>query len=63
MTSAGFSAHAAVNRKDWGLNWNAALQTGGWLVSDAVNIDIEIEFKEVPELVEQAKPVEPPVTV
>jgi hypothetical protein len=49
---------AAVSRKDWGLNWNAALETGGWLVGDAVDIDIEIEFKEVPELVEQAKPGE-----
>lgn len=58
-TSAGFSAHAAVSRKDWGLNWNAALETGGWLVSDAVDIGIEIEFKEVPELIEQAKPGEP----
>jgi len=51
--------HAKVDRKDWGLNWNAALETGGWLVSDEVNIDIEIEFTQVPELVEQAKPVEP----
>lgn len=57
--SAGFAAHAQVNRKDWGLNWNAALETGGWLVSDEVNIDIEIEFTQVPELVEQAKSVEP----
>ncbi len=59
VTSAGFSAHAVVNRKDWGLNWNAALETGGWLVSDAVNIDIEIEFKEVPEVSESAKPGDP----
>ncbi len=59
VVSAGFSAHAAVSRKDWGLNWNAALETGGWLVGDAVDIDIEIEFKEVPELVEQSKPGEP----
>ena len=57
--SAGFAAHAQVNRKDWGLNWNAALETGGLLVSDEVNIDIEIEFTQVSELVEQAKPVEP----
>ena len=57
--NAGFTAHAKVNRKDWGLNWNAALETGGWLVSDEVNIDIEIEFTQVPDLVEQAKPGEP----
>lgn len=57
--NAGFTAHAKVSRKDWGLNWNAALETGGWLVSDEVTINIEIEFTQVPELVEQAKPVEP----
>ncbi len=28
--SAGFYAAAKINRKDWGLNWNMALETGGW---------------------------------
>ena len=54
--NAGFSARAKVNRKDWGLNWNVALETGGWLVSDEVTIDIEIEFVQVPEPV-KAEPV------
>jgi polyisoprenoid-binding protein YceI len=49
--NAGFTAHARVNRKDWGLNWNAALETGGFLVGDEVKIDIEIEFTK------QAEPV------
>ena len=57
--NAGFTAHSHVNRKDWGLNWNAALESGGWLVSDEVNINIQIEFTQVPELVEQAKLGEP----
>jgi polyisoprenoid-binding protein YceI len=42
--SAGFSAHTRINRKDWGLNWNVALETGGWLVSDEIRIDIEVEL-------------------
>lgn len=41
---AGFSIEATINRKDWGLNWNAALETGGVLVSDEVKISGEIQF-------------------
>ena len=43
-TSAGFSAQTKINRKDWGLNWNVALETGGWLVSDEIKINIELEL-------------------
>lgn len=50
-TNAGFSASTQVYRKDWGLNWNAALETGGWLVGDQVKIDIEVEFTQTPEKV------------
>ena len=42
--SAGFSAHTRLNRKDWGLTWNVALETGGWLVSDEIKIDIEVKL-------------------
>jgi polyisoprenoid-binding protein YceI len=49
-TSAGFSAQTKINRKDWGLNWNVALETGGWLVSDTITISIELE------LVKQVEP-------
>ncbi len=38
----GFDGEIVVNRKDWGLTWNAALETGGVLVSDKVDIDIEV---------------------
>lgn len=38
-----FSAETKVNRKDFNMNWNAALETGGFLVSDEVKIEIEIE--------------------
>jgi polyisoprenoid-binding protein YceI len=40
---AGFSAQTTINRKDFDLNWNVALEAGGWLVSDRVNINLEIE--------------------
>lgn len=54
-TSAGFSAKTTINRKDWGLNWNVALETGGWLVSDQINVEIELELVKVAEAVaEQA---------
>jgi polyisoprenoid-binding protein YceI len=40
---AGFTAEAEVNRKDWGLEWNVALETGGVLVGEKVKIVLEIE--------------------
>lgn len=43
-TSAGFSASTKINRKDWGLTWNQALETGGVLVGDKIKIDIEVEL-------------------
>ena len=39
----GFSARTALNRKDFGLNWNVALEAGGVLVSDTIKINLEIE--------------------
>lgn len=42
--SAGFSARTTINRKDWGLTWNQALETGGVLVGDEVKINIELEI-------------------
>ena len=41
---AGFSLEGKINRKDWGLNWNAMLETGGVLVSDDVRISAEVQF-------------------
>lgn len=41
---AGFSISGKINRKDWGLNWNSTLETGGVLVSDEVKISGEIQF-------------------
>lgn len=43
LRSTGFSAEAEVNRKDWGLEWNVALEAGGVLVGEKVKILLEIE--------------------
>jgi polyisoprenoid-binding protein YceI len=40
---AGFSARTTINRKDFGLTWNETLETGGVLVGDEVQIEIEAE--------------------
>lgn len=40
---AGFSGSTKINRKDFGLVWNTALETGGVLVGEEVKINIEIE--------------------
>jgi polyisoprenoid-binding protein YceI len=42
--SAGFSAETTLNRKDWGLTWNKALETGGFLVGDKLDVEIELEL-------------------
>lgn len=39
---AGFSAETEINRKDFGLTWNAALETGGVLVSEKIKISLDI---------------------
>lgn len=43
-TSAGFSGKTSIDRKDWGLTWNVALETGGILVGDKINIEIDLEL-------------------
>lgn len=41
---AGFSINGKISRKDWGLNWNTALETGGVMVSDEVKVSGEVQF-------------------
>lgn len=41
-TRIGFEGNAKINRKDFGLTWNAALETGGVLVSDQITLEFEI---------------------
>ena len=38
----GFEGDTVVNRKDWGLTWNAALETGGILVSEKIKLEFDI---------------------
>ena len=42
-TRAGFTATAEINRQDFGVSWNAAMEHGGVVVSDKVAIHLEIE--------------------
>ena len=43
METVGFEAKTSINRKDFGLSWNLALETGGFLVSDIIKIEIAVE--------------------
>jgi polyisoprenoid-binding protein YceI len=42
-TRVGFTATTSINRKDFGLTWNQALETGGVLVADRVDLEIELQ--------------------
>jgi polyisoprenoid-binding protein YceI len=42
-TRVGFSAKTAINRKDFGLHWNVALEAGGVLVGDKIEIALDVE--------------------
>lgn len=44
QTVAGLHAHATINRKDFGLTYNAALETGGVAIADKVKIELEVEL-------------------
>ena len=44
---AGFTVEGKINRKDWGLNWNAVLEAGGVMVGDEVRITCDIELQKV----------------
>jgi polyisoprenoid-binding protein YceI len=43
-TRVGFSAETEVSRKEWGLEWNVALETGGVLVGDKIKLTIDAEW-------------------
>jgi polyisoprenoid-binding protein YceI len=45
---AGFSINGKINRKDWDLNWNAALEAGGVLVGEEVKISAEVQLVKQP---------------
>lgn len=41
---AGFTVNGKINRSDWGLTWNTAIESGGVMVGDEINITCEIEL-------------------
>ena len=41
-TRAGFEGKAVINRKDWGIEYNAALETGGVLISDKITLEFDV---------------------
>jgi len=43
-TRIGFTAETEINRKDWGIEWNVALETGGVLVGDKIKLVIDAEW-------------------
>jgi polyisoprenoid-binding protein YceI len=44
---AGFHLTGKIDREDWGLNWNVALEAGSWLVGREVRLDIDVAADEV----------------
>jgi polyisoprenoid-binding protein YceI len=44
---AGFHATAKLNREDWDLTWNIALESGGWLVGKEIKLEIDLAMDEV----------------
>ncbi len=47
--NAGFEAKTRILREDWGLTWNVALESGGWLVGKEIDINIELELVKQPD--------------
>lgn len=43
----GFEGTTRINRRDWGINWNAALETGGVLVNEDVTIELDVSAVKV----------------
>jgi hypothetical protein len=60
--SAGFSASTKVNREDFGLTWNVALEQGGWLVGKDIKIAIDLEILSAATQVEEQAEAEANLT-
>lgn len=45
----GFEGQATINRKDWGVSWNMALEAGGVLVSEKVTLELEVAAVKAPQ--------------
>jgi polyisoprenoid-binding protein YceI len=53
-TVAGFSARGSLNRKDFGVNFNALLETGGVAVGETVKLEVDVEVAQVEEALQAA---------
>ena len=61
QSRAGFEAHGKVNRQDFGINWNRALDNGSFLLSDDVDLNINVEaMYPAPPAAPAATPATPP---
>jgi polyisoprenoid-binding protein YceI len=52
---AGFHATAKISREDWGLTWNVGLETGGWLVSKDIRLEIDLAVEEATAVVAETE--------
>ena len=52
---AGFHGTTKLNREDYGLTWNMALESGGWLVGKEIKLEIDLAFDEVVEAAPEAE--------
>jgi polyisoprenoid-binding protein YceI len=43
---AAFKGSTTINRKEWGLSWNAALEAGGFLVGEQIELTLNVELNE-----------------
>ena len=58
----GGSLTGTVKRSEWGLTWNVPLDSGGWLVSDNVKLEIDLQVAESKDAVEEEAQAEAEVT-
>ena len=56
---AAFSATATIDREDWGLTWNVALEQGGWLVSKQIRVEIDLAAVEAAAVEQETRDAEP----
>ena len=54
----GGSLRGSIKRSDWGLKWNVPLESGGWLVSNKINLEIDGQLTESSEAVTEGAGVE-----
>jgi polyisoprenoid-binding protein YceI len=55
-TKHGWEINGSINRSDFGLTWNAPLETGGVLVSEEVKLNLDVQMMEVVEEMETSSP-------